>query len=104
MRSVGMNLIWSRFLRSAYQRDPLTSFVMTVGAVDAAIGGLNEQWSLRTAGLGTVGVAIALRWWQQYRQQPFEQHDRALHLLPPQSSRPTLPPLLPKKTPPRGKR
>jgi len=89
-----MNVIWSRFLRSAYRRDPISSFVITVGVVDAAIGGLGAQWSLMTVGLGTMGIAIAYRWRQQYRQRASDLPSRApIHVLPPYTAGSKLPAL-----------
>jgi len=98
-----MNIVWSRFLRSLYRKEPITGFLITVGAVDAAIGGLGEHWSLFAFGTGTIAVAIALRWWQQHRQATLEQTHRApVHILPPQTSSSALPSLtMPKKQSPR---
>ncbi len=50
--------------RSVYRQEPILSFAATAGAVNVAIGGLSEHWSLLAVGVGTVGVAIGLRWWQ----------------------------------------
>ncbi|QZZ21145.1 hypothetical protein J5X98_01155 [Leptothermofonsia sichuanensis E412] len=102
-----MDILWSRFLRALYRKEPIVGFVATVGVVDAAIGGLTEHWLLLTLGFGTVGGAIALRLWQLQRRQAIEQiHQNPVHLLPPQSSRPSLPTLTTgKKNPPgRGNR
>ena len=91
----GMNIVWSRFLRSPYRREPVASLIVTAGVVEAAIGGLDEHWSLLAFGLGTVGVAMALRWWQQRqpiaRTGSWQTKQRALYALPPASSRPKLP-------------
>lgn len=97
-----MNFEWSRFLRSIYRKEPIASFIITVGVVDIAIGGIDESWSLMTLGLGTVGVAIAFRWWQMQQRIPLESTDRVpTHYLPPRSSRPQLPMLsVSKKNPP----
>ncbi|WP_421657902.1 hypothetical protein [Leptothermofonsia sp. ETS-13] len=99
-----MNVLWSRFLRSIYRKEPIVGFVATVGVVDAAIGGLSGHWSLLAVGLGTVGTAIALRLWQVQRRSATEPvGDHPAHILPPQSSRPSLPTLTAsKKSPPRG--
>lgn len=98
-----MNVLWSRLLRSVYRKEPLVGFIATVGVVDAAIGGFSGHWSLLTVGLGTVGTAIALRVWQLHRQHAFESvSDNPVHILPPQSSQTSLPPLTAaRKTPPK---
>ncbi|XHX78187.1 MAG: hypothetical protein RBJ76_27785 [Stenomitos frigidus ULC029] len=89
-----MNLIWSRFLRSAYRSEPITSFIITAGIVEATIGGLGSHWTLMTFGLGTVGIAIVLRWWQQQRRTPAALTERSpVYALPSRSSRSALPTL-----------
>lgn len=85
-----MNALWPRFLKSAYRKEPISSFVVIVGAVDAVIGGVDESWGLFSFGVLTIGAAIALRWWYQGKEvEPIPQ--RAKHFLPAQSSRPVLP-------------
>jgi len=86
-----MNAALPRFLKSAYRREPLPSFSITVGIVDAVIGGLDERWWLFTFGLGTAGLAIALRWWLIRQRRPYRVSSVPQHYLPPQSSRPVLP-------------
>ena len=88
-----MNAVLPRFLKSAYRKEPLPSFLITAGMVDAVIGGFDERWSLLSFGLGTVGVAIALRWWliQQRHSEPPQSVTQ--RYLPPSSSRPPLPTL-----------
>jgi len=86
-----MNAALPRFLKSAYRKEPLPSFLITIGLVDAVIGGLDERWSLFTFGLGTVGVAIALRWWLMQQRSSEPSQPVAQHYLPPRSSRPELP-------------
>ena len=95
-----MNAAMPRFLKSAYRREPLPSFLITIGVVDAAIGGFGDRWSLLIFGLGTVGVAVALRWWLlQQRSEP--SLPATQRYLPAQSSSPTLPMLsVSKKNPP----
>jgi hypothetical protein len=97
-----MNRSWTRRLRSLYRREPLLSFVATAGAVDVAIGGFSTQWGLMSLGLGAVGMAIALRWWQHQTRKPTVLINRAsVYALPSSDSRPTLPLLsIPKKNPP----
>jgi protein-S-isoprenylcysteine O-methyltransferase Ste14 len=98
-----MDIVWSRFFKSLYRRQSVVGFVVTVGLVDAAIGGFTEHWSLLAIGLGTVSVAIAFRWWQlHHRREIVEQQRAPIYILPPQSSQPSLPRLsVAKKHPPR---
>lgn len=98
-----MNIAWSRVVKSLYRREPIVSFVVTIGAVDAAIGGLNGSWSLLLTGLGAAGVVLLLRWWQFQRRQMVEAPKQSpVYLLPPRSSSASLPMLsMPKKNPPR---
>jgi hypothetical protein len=86
-----MNVVLTRFLKSAYRKEPISSFVVIVGAVDAVIGTVDQRWSLLTFGLGTVGVAIALRWWQIQRREEQLTEQPAKYFLPANSSRPALP-------------
>jgi hypothetical protein len=96
-----MNASWTRLLKSAYRKDPLTSFIVTVGVVDAAIGSIGASGSLLAFGLGTAGVAIALRYWQSYRSAAEQPAPAPEYYLPPHSSRPQLPVLnMSKKNPP----
>lgn len=88
-----MNASWSKLLKSAYRKEQISSFVVIVGAVDAVIGGVDQRWSLLTVGLGTVGVAIALRWWLVQRSQDEPLPQAPIRYLPAQSSRPALPTL-----------
>jgi len=96
-----MNAALPRFLKSAYRREPLPSFLITVGAVDAVIGGFGDRWLLMVFGLGTVGLAVGLRWWIASQRHTHPAEPVVQHYLPPSSSRPTLPVLMSaKKNPP----
>jgi hypothetical protein len=44
-----------------YRREPISSFLLTLGAVDMVLGGLDDRWVLFSLGLSTVGVAIGVR-------------------------------------------
>ena len=97
-----MNAALPRFIKSAYRKEPLPSFLLTIGVVDAVIGGLGDRATLLGFGLGTVGVAIALRWWiiQQRGSEP-SQPPVAQRYLPYNSSSQELPKLsMSKKKPP----
>ncbi len=97
-----MNAALPRFLKSAYRREPLPSILITAGMVDTVIGGFGDRWSLLIFGLGTIGLAVGLRWliMNQRRLPPAD--PVVQHYLPPASSRPTLPVLMAKKNPPRA--
>ncbi|PSB26583.1 hypothetical protein [Stenomitos frigidus] len=84
-----MHVIWSRLLRSTYRREPVVSFIVTAGVVEAAIGGLDEHWLLMGFGLSTIGAAIALRWWQQ-RQAVVKAGQTLLYALSHRPSQPEL--------------
>lgn len=86
-----MNASWTRLLKSAYRKEPLTSFAITVGVVDAAIGSMGASGSLLAFGVGTAGVAIALRLWLSYRSRAEAPAPAPELYLPPHSSRPQLP-------------
>lgn len=98
-----MNAALPRFLKSAYRKEPLPSFLITIGVIDAVIGGFGDRWSLFSFGLGTVGFAIALRWWILQQQRP-QEPDRpvAQHYLPYTPANQELPTLkINNKKPPR---
>lgn len=97
-----MNALWPRILKSAYRKEPISSFIIIVGAVDAVIGGVGEHWSLLTFGLTMVVLAAAVRWWQTQRKETSLAEQPVTHFLPPTSSRPALPMLnATKRQPPR---
>lgn len=98
-----MNAAYVRFLRSAYRREPIVSFMITIGAVDAVIGGIGDRASLLTFGMGTIALAIVLRWLMLQRR-PAEIPTEAPQIyLPPTPSQSQLPNLnvTNKKRPPR---
>ncbi len=99
-----MNALWFRLLRTVYRKEPITGFILTAGAMNVAIGGIDQSTSLVISGLSTVTIALALRWWHLSQRPtpvkvpPSEATTRSLRALPPRSSRPSLPDLsVPKK-------
>ncbi|MBD2447701.1 hypothetical protein H6G76_11050 [Nostoc sp. FACHB-152] len=98
-----MNVALPRFLKSAYRREPIISILITMGVVDAVIGGLDDSWSLFAVGLGTAGVTLAWKLWRMQQRRPIlEEEPVVQHYLPSRSSSPTLPILtVAKKKPPR---
>lgn len=91
-----MNALWLRLLNSAYRKEPVASFVITVGIVDAVIGSIGASGSLFCFGLSTVGVAMILRWWQHQRSTLDQPEPAPEYYLPSRTSQPRLPVL---KTP-----
>ncbi|WP_375340335.1 hypothetical protein [Okeania sp.] len=86
-----MNALLLRIMKTAYRKEPVVSFIVTVGAVDAVIGGVGGSWSLFSLGMGTVGMAIVFRFWL-LKGSNFEQTNSVPeYYLPPNSSRPQLP-------------
>lgn len=97
-----MNHNWTRRFRSIYRKEPISGFLLTIGAVDAVIGGAGSHWLLMALGLGTVAAAAALRWWLLLPRSIEPIAHPAIRYLPPPSSRPGLPTLnLSTKQPPR---
>lgn len=86
-----MNASWPRFLKSLYRREPLPSVVITMGAVDAVIGGLNGRPSLLGFGLSIAGLALAGYWWSRHRQAESTYPRAPVYILPDRASRPPLP-------------
>lgn len=86
-----MNLVWTRFLRSAYRKEPISSFVFTIGTVNAVIGGVDSEWTLMALGVSTIAAAIILRWWINLRRPPQFIQDSPIRYLPSRSSHQALP-------------
>lgn len=93
-----------RLIKSSYRREPLISILITMGVIDAVIGGLDDSWSLFAFGLGTTGLTLMWRLWrgQQYqRPLPEEEPPVVQRYLPSRSSSSALPMLsVSKKKPP----
>jgi hypothetical protein len=80
-----MNASFPTVLKRLYRKEPISSFIIIVGAVDAVIGGVNEIGLLMILGLLTSGVAIGYRWWC-IQQVEAKYNPKAKQLyLPPQS-------------------
>ncbi len=93
-----MNALLPRFLRTAYRKEPISSFILVVGAVDAVIGGVGERWTLLSFGLVVVLLSVILRWWQTQKAQPLMTEDIPRRYLPPSSARSPLPRLTHEQT------
>jgi hypothetical protein len=96
-----MNAVLPRFLKSAYRKEPIISALVTMGVVDALIGGLDDSWSLFAFGLGTTGIALAFKLWRMQQRPPLPEEPVVQHYLPSQSSSPPLPIMTVSKRKPR---
>jgi hypothetical protein len=86
-----MNAIFPTVLKRLYRKEPISSFIIMVGAVDAILGGVNEIGTLMILGFLTSGVAIGYRWWCiQQAESKYDQKSKQLYL-PSQSERSPLP-------------
>jgi hypothetical protein len=101
-----MNVALPRLLKSAYRKDPIVSALITVGIIDAFIGGFDDSWSLFTFGLGTAGLTLAWRFWKIQQNRPLAKDEKQEKpttqlYLPSRSSSSALPMLsIQKKKPP----
>lgn len=78
-----MNITSPRFLKSFYRKEPITGVIITMGAVNAVLGGVNEIGSLMLLGLLASGSAIAYRWWMiQQTEARIEANTNQLYLPP----------------------
>ncbi|MGK7918556.1 MAG: hypothetical protein AB4080_00910 [Trichodesmium sp.] len=86
-----MNALWPKFLKTAYRKEPIVSFVVTVGAVDTVIGGLESSLPLLGVGIGTIGLSIVIRLCLLKGSRLEQTNPVPEYYLPPNSSRPQLP-------------
>ena len=86
-----MNALLPRFLKLAYRREPISSFIVIVGAVDAVIGGAQERLSLFSFGLIMLVIAMLVRWLKSQKSQSVLAQQPARYFLPDTSSRTALP-------------
>ncbi len=93
------SMIQPRFLRNAYRKEPISAFLLVMGSVDSAIGGVGGYSGLLFVGLGLMAGGLAYRWLQSQRQRPLPEKVPQ-YALPPQSSRPLPMLTIGKKQPP----
>lgn len=86
-----MNAILPQFLKSFYRKNPIISVLITMGIMDALIGGLDDSWSLFAFGLGTTGVALGLKLASKLSRSPRGGERSFQYYLPPTSSSSSLP-------------
>ena len=96
-----MNAIFPTFLKRLYRKEPISSFIIIVGAVDAVLGGVNEAGTLMILGLLTSGMAIGYRWWCiQQSETGAERKSKQLYLPSADLNRSPLPDLDRRRHPP----
>ena len=89
-----MNDLFPRFLKSVYRKEPISGFILIMGAVDAVIGGVGERWTLLSFGLMLILLAAGLRWWQSKKTEAVSVEETPRRYLPPSSSQRPLPMLM----------
>lgn len=94
MTSLGMNWLWSRLLKVPYRRDPIAAFVLTMGAVQVAIGGVDAEAGLAALGLALLGTAAAM-YWLKYSSRVIEAARSPRATYASRNSRPLAVPALP---------
>lgn len=92
-----MNPLFARFLRTVYRKEPISGFILILGATDALIGGLGGRGSLLSIGLLIALLGIIMRWRQGEKKNKAIATEPVRYLLPPGSSRQPLPLLMPSK-------
>lgn len=92
-----MNPLLAKILRSVYRKEPISGFLLILGATDAILGGVGGRWSLLSIGLAIALLGIVLRWRQEQQKTKTPATETARYLLPSSSSRPELPLLISNK-------
>lgn len=86
-----INVIIPRFLKVAYRKEPISSFILVMGAVDAVIGGVGQRWTLLSLGILIVTIAVLVRWLQQQPKQAIVPQGVNRKMLPPGTADTPLP-------------
>ncbi|MFN4279190.1 hypothetical protein [Thermosynechococcus sp.] len=92
-------MIYPRFLRKAYRKEPISAFLLLMGGVDSTIGGVGGYNGLLLLGLGLMGSALLYRLLQRSPERPLPEKVPQ-YALPPQSSQPLPMLTMSKKQPP----
>ena len=88
-----INAIIPRLFKVAYRKEPLSSFILIIGVVDAVMGGVGERWTLLGFGIFTIVIAVIARWLQQQQAQVIIPQQANRKMLPPGSANSPLPAL-----------
>jgi len=94
-----VNPLFARFFRAVYRKEPVSGFILILGATDALIGGLDGRGGLLSVGLLIALLGIIMRWRQggkKSKSQTIAQ-EPIKYLLPPGSNRQPLPLLMSSK-------
>lgn len=82
-----MNPLFARFFHSVYRREPVSGFILILGATDALVGGLGGRESLMSLGLLIALLGLIMRWRHGERKDRAIANEPARFLLPPGTSR-----------------
>lgn len=74
-----------------YRKEPVSGFILILGATDALIGGFGGRGSLLSLGLLIALVGVVMRWQQGEKKSRGIASEPVRNLLPPSSSRQPLP-------------
>ncbi len=86
-----MNPLFARFLRAVYRKEPVSGFILILGATDALIGGFGGRGSLLSIGLLIVLLGIIMRSRQGAKKSRAIATEPVKYYLPPGTSRQPLP-------------
>jgi hypothetical protein len=92
-----MLTILPKFVRRIYRKEPISSFILIVGAVDALMGGLEGKWDLFSFGAVILFFALGIRWWYLQNGEVKSLDKMPKRYLPPSSSSQPLPVLVKEK-------
>ncbi|MGL5836434.1 MAG: hypothetical protein ACRC1Z_24880 [Waterburya sp.] len=92
-----MNPLFARFLRAVYRKEPVSGFILILGATDVLMGGLGGRVSLLSVGLFIALLGAIMRWRQGEKKSEAIATETVRYYLPPGSTRQPLPLLTPSK-------
>lgn len=92
-----MNPLFARFVRSVYRKEPVSGFILILGATDVLMGGLGGRVSLLSVGLFIALLGAIMRWRQGEKKSEAIATETVRYYLPPGSTRQPLPLLTPSK-------
>jgi hypothetical protein len=81
-----MNNTPPRFVKTFYRKEPITGLLITAGAVNMVLGGVNAIGGLMLLGMMVAGSAIAYRWWMMQQAEARREMQQPLYLPPARSS------------------